>query len=46
MKFADWGGGAYVSPSVRVVDFVSEGVLCSSGIDIDDWEWDDDFLDF
>ena len=24
--------GAYVAPETKVVDFVSEGVLCSSGI--------------
>ena len=24
--------GAYVSPETKVVDFVAEGVLCSSGL--------------
>lgn len=24
--------GAYVSPETKVVDFVSEGILCSSGM--------------
>lgn len=36
---------AYSAPAVRVVDIESEGVLCSS-VDINDWERDDDVLDF
>lgn len=36
----------YSSPEVRVVDVVNEGVLCSSGIGINDWERDDEALDF
>lgn len=36
----------YLTPVARVVDIVSEGVLCSSGVDINDWERDDDVLDF
>ncbi len=37
---------AYDAPEVRIVDIVSEGVLCASGLDINDWEKDDDVLDF
>lgn len=38
----------YISPSVRVLDVQSEGVLCSSGegFEINDWERDDESLDF
>jgi len=36
----------YSSPEVKIVDVVSEGVLCSSGVGINDWERDDDVLDF
>lgn len=36
----------YSSPEVKVVDIVSEGVLCSSGLGINDWERDDEALDF
>ncbi len=36
----------YVSPSVRSIDIVSEGVLCSSGVDINDWGKDEDILEF
>lgn len=35
----------YSSPSVNVVDIESEGVLCGS-VDIQDWERDDEILDF
>lgn len=37
---------AYMTPMIRVVDIQSEGVLCSSGVDINDWERDEDVLDF
>lgn len=37
---------AYSTPGFKVIDIVSEGVLCSSGVDINDWERDDDVLDF
>ena len=36
----------YVSPVVNVVDVQVEGVLCESGITIEDWENDDELLDF
>ncbi len=36
----------YVSPSSKVMSIACEGVLCSSGVDINDWEKDDDVLDF
>ena len=37
--------GAYVSPETKVVDFVAEGVLCSSvnGIGHDDFTMGDSF---
>lgn len=35
-----------MTPMIRVVDIQSEGVLCSSGVDINDWERDEDVLDF
>ncbi len=37
---------AYSTPEVKVVDIVSEGLLCSSGLGINDWERDDEALDF
>ena len=37
---------AYLTPMIRVVDIEVEGVLCSSGVDINDWERDEDVLDF
>ncbi len=40
------GMGGYEAPMARVIDVVSEGVLCSSGLDINDWEKDDDVLEF
>ncbi len=40
------GAVAYEAPAVRVIDVVSEGVLCASGVDINDWEKDDDILEF
>ena len=36
---------AYVAPVIRVVDIQNEGILCSSGVDINDWERDEDILD-
>ncbi len=36
----------YVSPSTKVIDIASEGVLCASGLDINDWEKDEDVLEF
>ena len=36
----------YSSPEVKVVDIVSEGVLCASGLGFNDWERDDEALDF
>ncbi len=36
----------YVSPSARIIDIASEGVLCASNVDINDWEKDEDILDF
>ena len=36
----------YSAPAIRVVDIQSEGVLCSSGVDINDWERDEHILDF
>lgn len=47
-KKTDWGGQSYVSPSLEVIEIVSEGVLCGStqqyGSGIDDltedtFEW-------
>ncbi len=46
MKLNDMHKGVYVTPSVKVVDIVSEGVLCASGVDINDWQKDEDILDF
>lgn len=40
------GQETYSAPMIRVVDIQSEGVLCSSGVDINDWERDEDILDF
>lgn len=37
---------AYAAPMIRVVDIQNEGLLCSSGVDINDWERDEDILDF
>lgn len=40
-------GSSYESPAVRVLDIMSEGVLCASGeFSIGDWENDDESLDF
>lgn len=41
------GSLTYESPAVNVLDVMSEGVLCASnGVDIKDWETDDEILDF
>lgn len=39
---------SYSAPEVKVVDIVHEGILCASGegIGINDWERDDESLDF
>lgn len=37
---------AYDAPAVRVIDIQNEGVLCESGVGIEDWEKDDEILDF
>ncbi len=42
----DYLKASYVSPSAKVIDIISEGVLCASGVDINDWEQDKDILDF
>ena len=36
----------YESPAVNVLDIMSEGVLCASGVGIQDWETDDEMLEF
>ena len=40
------GGQSYETPSVNSLDVQVEGVLCESGISINDWENDDELLDF
>ena len=42
------GGGSYVTPSVKVLEIASEGVLCAStgAIGIADWGEDSESLDF
>ena len=40
------GRGRYEAPSVDILDVQSEGVLCESGIGINDWQEDDELLDF
>ena len=41
------GGQTYETPSVTTLEVLSEGVLCASGnFGINDWENDDDPLDF
>lgn len=37
---------AYETPSASIIDIQAEGVLCGSGIDIDNWKHDDEILDF
>jgi hypothetical protein len=40
-------GSSYEAPAVRVLDIMSEGVLCASGdFSIGDWEEDGESLDF
>lgn len=39
-------GLSYETPSVSILDAQVEGVLCESGISINDWENDDELLDF
>ena len=39
-------GLSYETPSVSILDVQVEGVLCESGISINDWENDDELLDF
>lgn len=39
-------GQIYISPSVDILEVRVEGVLCESGISINDWENDDELLDF
>ena len=37
----------YVTPAIKSLDIMSEGVLCASGdFSISDWENDDESLDF
>lgn len=36
----------YAAPAVSILDVQVEGVLCESGITIDDWGKDDELLDF
>lgn len=36
----------YETPAINIVDVQVEGVLCESGISINDWENDDELLDF
>ena len=41
------GGATYETPSVKMLDILSEGLLCQSGdLTIKDWERDEDGLDF
>lgn len=40
------GEQTYVAPSLNILDVHSEGVLCQSGLTIDDWIEDDELLDF
>lgn len=37
---------AYGSPAVNVIEVLTEGVLCESNISINDWENDDELLEF
>lgn len=37
---------AYWSPAVNVIEVLAEGVLCESNISINDWENDDELLEF
>ena len=40
------GGISYEAPAVSILDVQVEGVLCESGITIDDWGKDEELLDF
>lgn len=40
------GGRSYEAPSANILDVQVEGVLCESGVTIEDWEEDDELLDF
>ena len=43
----NWEAVSYETPSVNVLDVMSEGVLCASGgFGINDWENDGESLDF
>lgn len=47
LKNIDLAGGiSYEAPAVSIVDVLVEGVLCESGVTIEDWEEDDELLDF
>ena len=39
-------GFSYETPSVSILDVQVEGMLCESGISINDWENDEELLDF
>ena len=39
-------GFSYETPSVSILDVQVEGMLCESGIRINDWENDEELLDF
>ena len=44
-KFMNWS--EYEAPTIKTLDILSEGVLCSSGaLTINDWQNDGDALDF
>ena len=42
------GGGSYETPSIKTLDFLSEGVLCVSTdtFSIKEWETDSESLNF
>ncbi|MBR5563792.1 MAG: hypothetical protein IKW11_06160 [Bacteroidales bacterium] len=43
----NWEGKSYETPSANVLNVYTEGVLCtSSNFGINDWEKDEDSLDF
>ena len=43
----NWEAVSYETPSVNVLNVMSEGVLCASGgFGINDWENDGESLDF
>ena len=35
----------YVSPSTNIITLSNEGVLCGSGLSIEDWSYDEDVLE-